>query len=332
MYVVRSLPRRFLVFALAATLWLSLAVAQSTPEPERAIKAPLASKSLLLDVARTDGLLVAVGERGHIVTSTDSGVTWTQADVPTRAMLTGVWFHDRNLGWAVGHDAAILRTKDGGKSWQRVYWDPAAEAPFLDVWFADANRGFAVGAYGRCFVTADGGTTWSEQPVSEENDFHLNQIARAANGKLYIAAESGQVYLSEDAGSTWVALDTTYEGSLFGVFPLEGDSLLAFGLRGHLLRSDDAGATWTHIETGTTAMLNQAVQLTDGTIVLAGLAGSVLVSKDGGRTFLLHQQKNRSGLQALVDVGGGYLVLVGESGVRRARIPELLAGGAEVTR
>ena len=80
--------------------------------PEPAVRAPLAGESLLLDAVAIDGYFVVVGDRGHILTSTDNGDTWQQSDSPSRAPLTGVYFHDRDLGWAVGHDSVILRTTE----------------------------------------------------------------------------------------------------------------------------------------------------------------------------------------------------------------------------
>ena len=68
-----------------------------------------------------DGLVVAVGERGHVLVSGDEGRSWRQADVPSRALLTGVFMHDARLGWAVGHDEVVLRTRDGGLTWERVH-------------------------------------------------------------------------------------------------------------------------------------------------------------------------------------------------------------------
>ncbi|MHB0970031.1 MAG: WD40/YVTN/BNR-like repeat-containing protein [Thermoanaerobaculia bacterium] len=307
---------------------IALAAQPQKAVEEESIKAPLAARSLLLDAARAGSSLVVVGERGHILVSSDSGKSWRQADVPTRAMLTGVHFHDAKLGWAVGHDAVILRTRDGGTKWELVHSAPEDETPFLDVWFADAQTGFAIGAYGRCFATRDGGTTWEEQPVSDD-DFHLNQIARSASGRIYIAAESGNAFRSDDGGTTWTPLTVPYEGSLFGVLPLEGDAVLLFGLRGHLLRSEDAGATWAPVETGTTAMLNSGVRLPDGTIAICALGGVVLVSHDGGRTFQVHQQSTRAGLQGVFDAGNGRVLLVGEAGAEVREANALSSGKDE---
>ena len=134
----------------------------------------LASRGLMQAVARAGNRLVAVGQRGHVVVSTDEGKTWKQSMIPVSSDLTAVYFVDAKDGWAVGHDGVVLHTADGGESWQlqldgrrandmllgamerKVAAEPASESakallaeakrykeqgadkPFLDVWFADA--------------------------------------------------------------------------------------------------------------------------------------------------------------------------------------------------
>jgi photosystem II stability/assembly factor-like uncharacterized protein len=290
-----------------------LAAEEILPEP--AVRAPLASRSLLLDATAVDSHFVVVGDRGHILTSTDNGDTWQQSEAPSRASLTGVYFHDRDLGWAVGHDSVILRTTDGGNTWNIVNWAPEEENPLLDVWFSDADNGFAIGAYGSFFRTSDSGETWTSEPISEW-DFHLHHLARSDDGRLFMAAEAGVIYRSDDGGATWVELPSPYEGSFFGTLPLDGDTVLVFGLQGHLFRSEDAGENWTPIDTGTTAMLTDGIRLADGTIVISGLGGILLVSSDGGSTFDTQPQPDRQGISAVVDAGEGQLLMVGEFGVK----------------
>ena len=96
--------------------------------------------------------MVVVGERGIVLLSDDRGATWKQAKVPTRALLTAVYFHDARLGWVVGHDETILRSEDGGETWTRTHAAPDREQPLLDVWFKDTDTGFAFGAYGTILV------------------------------------------------------------------------------------------------------------------------------------------------------------------------------------
>jgi photosystem II stability/assembly factor-like uncharacterized protein len=318
--------------------------------------APLAQSSLLLDACAipADGIAV-VGERGHILLSHDGGATFVQSPVPVRSTLTAVRFADREHGWAVGHDETILRTADGGASWQLVHYAPEKQQPLLSVWFADAVHGIAVGAFATVLATSDGGATWTaaafapkplapppgahrrsgrltERDLAAEQDDeglaqpHLNALAAAAHGRLYLAAEAGHLYRSDDAGGSWTQLPVPYDGSFFGIQPLDGDALLAYGLRGHLYRSDDGGHSWSALDSHSEALLAGSTRLADGTIVIVGLSGTVLVSRDGGRSFELHQQADRKGLAAVAPAPGGAVV-VGEAGVRLLPRAALGLGG-----
>jgi photosystem II stability/assembly factor-like uncharacterized protein len=137
------------------------------------------------------------------------------------------------------------------------------------------------------------------------------------------------VYRTDDGGATWHELPSPYDGSFFGVKPLGGDVVLAYGLRGNLFRSEDAGATWRKVETGTHAMLNDAVSVgAGGSVAVVGLSGVVLVSRDGGRSFALMHEEDRKGLSAARAVGGDTLVVVGEGGARRINIAPVAARAA----
>ena len=304
---------------------------------------PLAGSSLLLDLGMAGKRMVAVGERGHVMLSDDQGVTWRQAkSVPTRVMLTAVFFIDDAYGWAVGHDETIINTVDGGETWTRSHFAPDAQQPLLDLWFANRVSGIAVGAYGAYFTTNDSGRTWSgakfapapqPQPAmpaagagsSEESfedvppDYHLNRIVGVGN-RLYIAAEGGQLYRSDDRGANWRALASPYEGSFFGLVPIRGEGLLAFGLRGHLFKSADAGNTWSRLESHTTAMLTDGYAINDLRVVIGGLTGVLLISGDAGETFRLTQQDDRKGVSALLPGPAGAVVVAGEGGVRTIRL------------
>ncbi len=277
--------------------------------------APMASRSLLLDVTAVGDRLVAVGDRGHVLVSTDKGGAWRQVPAPVNVMLTAVAFGDGAVGCAVGHDSVILRTTDGGESWAKVYSDPEADSPLFDVAFVSPAQAFAIGAYGLFLESRDGGQSWERRSISDD-DAHLHHLSRAADGRLYIAAERGVALRSEDGGETWTELSSPYEGSLFGTLPLGGRQILLFGLRGHAFRSEDGGGTWENVKTGVDAMLTSACQLADGRIVMVGLAGAVLVSSDGGRTFALQEQRDRLGISSVVPASETAIVVAGEFGVR----------------
>lgn len=289
---------------------------------EYSVKAPLASCSLLLDGQFIGGRLVVVGERGHILLSDNEGKTWRQVNAPTRATLTALFFHNKDLGWAVGHDAVILRTKDGGESWEQVFYAPEEERPLLDVWFKDEKTGFAVGAYGLFLETSNSGDSWSARTISEE-DWHLNQIMPSKSGRIYIAAEAGRIYRSDDQGESWFSLPSPYAGSFFGTLPLEKDTILLFGLQGHMYLSEDAGKNWRKLETYTDVMLTHAVRRQDHRIIVVGLAGVILVSRDSDYSFSLYQQPDRTGFSSVIPVDKGSLILIGESGVERISLPDI---------
>ncbi len=264
---------------------------------------------------------MAVGERGHVLLSDDQGATWRQAkSVPTRVMLTAVFFVDAQYGWAVGHDETILNTADGGETWTRSHFAPEAQQPLLDLWFANRVSGIAVGAYGAYFTTNDGGRNWSSakfappppeadvpthdgEPAPDEGelppDYHLNRIVGVGN-RLYVAAEGGQLYRSDDRGASWRVLPSPYEGSFFGLVPIRGEGLLAFGLRGHLFARPMPARPGHELESHTTAMLTDGVAINDLRVVIGGLAGVLLVSGDAGETFRLTQQDDRKGVSALL--------------------------------
>lgn len=308
---------RILVVALLALLPPTAGLGRASGE-EYALPSALATRSLLLDVARAGERLVAMGAWGHVLLSDDAGRTWRQAEsVPTRVTLTALQFVDAQEGWAVGHDAVILHTSDGGETWEVQHAAPEEDAPLLSVWFGDARRGIAVGAFGLILETSDGGRTWNRRAISEhsEEDYHLNHIFAGPADALFIAAEFGWVFRSRDKGSTWEAQNPPYQGSFWGGLAV-GDAILVFGMRGHVFRSDDLGETWQEVPSGTDQSLQNATRLQDGAIVLVGLGGVVLTSRDSGRTFTARIEADRRGIAAATQAADGALLLFGEAGVK----------------
>jgi photosystem II stability/assembly factor-like uncharacterized protein len=111
-------------------VWVALAIgvgqlhAAGTPEASDPLLKPSemtsrAATSVLLAVTRSDARLIAVGERGTIVVSDDSGHSWKQVPAPVSVALTAVAFSDSQTGWAVGHAGVVLHTADAGASWTK---------------------------------------------------------------------------------------------------------------------------------------------------------------------------------------------------------------------
>ncbi|MDR6714375.1 photosystem II stability/assembly factor-like uncharacterized protein [Pseudomonas hunanensis] len=318
------------MLALALGMWTGSVEAAAADEYSS--ESAKASESLLIDVAHAGQRLVVVGDRGHILFSDDQGKTWTQARVPTRQLLTAVFFLDDKRGWAVGHDAQILASNDGGATWTKQFEDLAREAPLLDIRFIDAQHGFAVGAYGALLETTDGGQHWQDigERLDNPDQLHLNGIAAIKDAGLFIVGEQGSMFRSADNGQSWAPVQSPYEGSLFGVIgTAQARTLLAYGLRGNLMRSTDFGDTWQSIELRAERGplefgLASATLVDDGSVVLVGNGGSVLRSSDDGQTFTVFNRADRIALAGVSGLADGRLLLVGQGGVHLAN-----AKGAE---
>lgn len=287
------------------------------------VKAPLVSKSLLLDITHiSQDKLVAVGEHGHIITSAD-GITWLQANVPVQSTLTSVFFYNDKLGWAVGHDATILHSQDGGLTWQVQLFEPRLEKPLLDIVFKTPLEGIAIGAYGLFFRTIDGGLTWqnefhsefllpddaeylAELKLEDEEAYldeassilpHFNRLV--LDGRtLYMVGEIGLIAKSNDFGTNWQQFDEIYQGSFFDMARTMKGNLLVVGLRGHVFRSLKNGTPWQQRQTNTTALINDIVLTDDNRIFLLANNGTLLESDDDGQSYLLRSQTDGKALIA----------------------------------
>jgi len=301
--------------------------------------------------AGTGNRLVAVGERGIILTSDDNGLRWKQSRVPVSVLLTGVRFASANKGWAVGHSGVVLRTEDGGDTWSKQLdgiaaaqivmqeartkssGDPAAQRqladaerlvndgadkPFFDLYVENENVALIVGAYGLMFRTEDGGKTWKpwQDHIVNTKGAHLYAIQSAGN-TLYLAGEQGTFFVSTDKGNSFAEVKTPYVGSYFGVAVTPEPGIVLFGLRGHSYCSMDGGKTWQASQVGIRAALNGAITLKSGAVVMVSQAGNVLRSSDGGRTFASMPVPNPAPFVGLTEASDGALILVGARGITR---------------
>lgn len=303
-------------------------------KPRPAELARLAARGLMLDVANSGKHLFAVGDRGTVLVSNNSR-DWAQVQTPVRSPLAGIAFADENVGYAVGHDAVILKTTDAGKTWLLQNFQPELEKPFLDVIALDADNVIAIGGYGLMYRTTDGGATWNEAdaPAIRGDELHLNAISRLGNGSLLVVGEQGTMGVSSDGGGTWEKLTSPYEGSLYGAIPVGSGGALIYGLRGNVYRSDDVkGGQWTQVSVDTVSSFFGGAALPDGGVALVGLAGKVLkLDASGGVLPVVvttprtdangnTTDKEVTGSFAAAVAWAGRLVVVGEQGVQSVKI------------
>lgn len=284
-----------------------------------ALKTEQASESLLLDITAAGDRLVAVGERGHILYR-DPGESWQQAQVPVIAQLTAVSFATPETGFAVGHEAVILRTRDAGASWEVVHHE-TEESPLLDIHFISARTGFAVGAYNLLYQTRDAGDTWQfiGDALPNPDEYHNNAIIQNAAGHLFIAGERGNLFRSEDEGASWQQLPLDYDGSIFGLISTQEGFLLATGLRGHLFISRDAGDSWQQLEHQGEQTLNGGLALGADHWLVLGQNGEYLTGSADDLT--LHTLPGRYSLLAAARQDH-QIFAVGRGGIHTLSLPE----------
>ncbi len=326
----RTAVRRALLACCIAAALPAWAQDEAAPTPMAAEIAPRAVENLLTAITRVgDQRLVTVGSRGHILISDDAGKNWQQVAVPVNGLLTAVTFADAKVGWAVGYDAVVLKTTDGGQTWVLKNFQPDQE-PLLEVMFLDAQRGFALGAYGVMMKTADGGETWEaqENELTEEG-MHLNAMTRLNDGRLMIVGEAGMIATSSDEGETWVRGEFPYEGSLFTVRADGEKGAIVAGLRGNAFRSiDGANDSWETIATASERSVF-GIEPFNGGYLLVGLNSSALQLDAEGKvselglkalskeTDTLAVISREDAAYADVLVLGDEIITVGDAGVKR---------------
>lgn len=316
----------------------------------------VADQRLITGIARAGDRLVAVGQRGHIVHSSDGGRLWVQAMVPVRTDLTAVRFVDDSIGYATGHDGVVLGTRDGGLSWTRLLDGRQANAlvldqmqqrtaapdasdadrklldearrnaeagpdkPFLDLHFHGPSQGFVVGAYGLVLRTADGGKRWESWFDRVDNPGLLSIYAICASrGATYAAGEAGLLLKLDADGQRFRALTSPYKGSFFGVVATSA-GVLAFGMRGNAFLSVDEGQTWQPVDTGLPASIVSGAVAANGTVALVDQGGNIVFSIDGGRHFTRSGLRPQMPLAAVAFSSNASLVMGGPRGLRTVEL------------
>lgn len=309
----------------------------------------------LIDIERVGEALVAVGSRGLIAVSEDSGKTWKQAQSPVQSDLVAVYFPTATKGWAVGHDGVILHSEDGGLTWEKQldgrqakvifnkFYEkgldgskPAVVAakeltalnyrdgpslPFLDVWFQDENQGYVTGAFGNLAVTRNGGEDWEPWVHKIENDaaYHLNSI-QGIGEQVFIASERGALFKMGKDRESFELIETPFPGTFFGV---TGNSrvVLAYGLKGGVYRSSDQGETWEEVKGVPDSTITNGTQLSekDG-VVLVNKEGELIVFGKDARNFEVIASELGENFTSVVPVSSGDLVVTGLQGVRSVSI------------
>lgn len=208
----------------------------------------------------------------------------------------------------VGERGTLLRSEDGGLTWQ------ASQAGKRDVTLTAVvalGPGLlvAVGHDGWILRSSDSGQSWQEMHYDSELGEPLLGVW-SSDGQHVVAYGSYGKYLeSDDAGQHWTAREMPGDGAHFNGLDggADGRQMLV-GEQGLVLRSSDGGQHWQALEPFYNGSLFGVVRLSAERWLAYGMRGHVFASHDFGDSW------------QRVDVGSsqpiyGHALLPGDQGL-----------------
>lgn len=212
-----------------------------------------------------DGYLVA----GKLMFLTsDGGKTWQETRIFRAADFAkgsepeflSIRFADRKRGMAIGSiiggdgsvlDSLVMRTEDGGGSWQRIPVPTKKELIHLD--YRGSSHVWAVGDDGVILFSADGGGSWKMQSSGTAKTLYSVDFRDDNEG--YVVGQAGTILRTENGGATWESVVTNFRDTFLRVSFAEDKDGWIVGYFGTILRSVDKGRTWIRQESGTASNL-----------------------------------------------------------------------------
>ena len=258
-------------------------------------------------------------------------VRWLPQSSGVPVRLRGVSAVSADVAWASGAQGTVLRTLDGGTTWQARPVTGAPTLDFRDVDAFSAQTAYALsigpGEASRIYKTSDGGGTWTLQLAITDPKMFLDAMAfrDVEHGTAFSDSVDGRfvIFTTSNGGADWTRvpadrLPPALPGE--GAFAASGTNV-AMGAAGQIwmgttksrvLRSLDDGRTWsvatTPLATGeATGIFSIAFRdATHGVVVggnyqqEAGAVDNVAITSDGGVTWTLIRERGLSGFRSVV--------------------------------
>jgi photosystem II stability/assembly factor-like uncharacterized protein len=195
---------------------------------------------------------------------------WTIQTSGVIVRLRGISAVSEQVAWASGANSTVLRTSDGGTTWQKLTVTKDT-LDFRDIDAIDARTAYLLsigpGPASRIYKTLDAGATWTLQFRNDDPKAFLDAMSfwDADHGLVIGDSIEGKFYIltTADGGRTWTrvpdsALAPALENE--GAFAASGTNIAVFGestawiglgaaSRSRVLRTTDRGRTWQVFET-----------------------------------------------------------------------------------
>lgn len=199
------------------------------------------------------------GYKGGIYKTTDSAKTWTTLNSTTNLPIRGIYFFNSTNGIAVGggdscsntgcipQGGFILRTEDGGQSWNKIY-TPSNKVEISCIFFINDLIGFCVGD-NVIYKTNDGGQGWSENPLNNLGSKTMKiKFSDDKNG--FIVCLSDKILKTTDGGNSWQIISPNTKTGHYSLSSANGTTYVSG--QGKMLKSIDNGISWNELENSPT--------------------------------------------------------------------------------
>lgn len=207
----------------------------------------------------TPTIIVAAGNNGTFVKSTDGGVVWQNIPTGFTANFKFVFFENNDgngnsrtdYGYIVDENAIVYSTEDGGVSWKKLYrLKIPSVAKLVDISFASASLwyiAFNIGIEGKIYASNDQG--FSSYPVLDNNvsPVNINDICPVSATTYYAVGDYGTLVRSVDACKTWSYVKVPFAGNITSVYFFnESRGFVRLEDR-TFKKTTDGGVTWTDL-------------------------------------------------------------------------------------
>jgi len=239
-----------------------------------------------------------------------SASTWQRQRSSSLAWLHAVYFVDHNRGWAVGSRGVVLRTADGGLSWQSIA--RPTEDVIRDIHFKDALNGWLVcernvyelksNSEPRSYLmkTVDGGESWKRASVhGADGRILVRALFREDRGWAF--GEGGTLFTTRDSGASWIKLSVPTPYLLLGGTFIDENSGWLVGAGSTILQTTDGGESWQRgrLQTSVNVRFNSTSFVDKRLGWAVGSGGAIYRTTNGGVSW----QTQASGVSAdLLDV------------------------------
>lgn len=193
----------------------------------------------------TSNMVVAIGDAGTILKTTDGGAHWLQKSSGTTLALRKLQFVNNTTAYAVGEAGTILKTIDGGESWSAIA--SGTTANLLGLSALDESTFYVSGSDGLIKRTHDGGATFTNQSYGQNHAFKNIQILDALTAYAlsydYYGSDLNAFIKTTDGGLTWVPISD--RNTSYFYFMNENTGFIKDSSGFH--KTIDGGQTWTDL-------------------------------------------------------------------------------------